>query len=237
MENLNLANKANEAVWNSINPVLQDGEVAFVRDKNYIKIGNGFTAFNELKALVGGGEGGSSITEEEVQDIVDSSIRPYTVKIAFNTSATKLNADNIVSLQEDKQDTLVSGTSIKTINGNSLLGSGNITISGGSGGGTTVIDITDINMLESNTVLTPEQFQVIEDIYNNKITTGIIREGDSTKICVLHTTYDANQDLYDIVLELFITTETLSLMKVTQIMRVLKEARLLMKAVYSETIA
>lgn len=30
-----------------------------------------------------------------------------------------------------KQDTLVSGTSIKTVNGNSLLGSGNLSISGG----------------------------------------------------------------------------------------------------------
>lgn len=33
-----------------------------------------------------------------------------------------------------KQDTLVSGTNIKTVNGSSLLGSGNITIEGGSGG-------------------------------------------------------------------------------------------------------
>ena len=33
----------------------------------------------------------------------------------------------------NKQDTLVSGTNIKTINGESILGSGNITISGGSG--------------------------------------------------------------------------------------------------------
>ena len=33
-----------------------------------------------------------------------------------------------------KQDKLVSGTNIKTINGESILGSGNITISGGSGG-------------------------------------------------------------------------------------------------------
>lgn len=31
-----------------------------------------------------------------------------------------------------KQDTLVSGTNIKTINNESILGSGNITISGGS---------------------------------------------------------------------------------------------------------
>ena len=32
-----------------------------------------------------------------------------------------------------KQDTLVSGTNIKTVNNNSLLGSGNINIPGGTG--------------------------------------------------------------------------------------------------------
>lgn len=34
---------------------------------------------------------------------------------------------------KDKQDNLVSGTNIKTINSQSLLGSGNIVISGGGG--------------------------------------------------------------------------------------------------------
>jgi hypothetical protein len=34
-----------------------------------------------------------------------------------------------------KQDALVSGTNIKTINGTSVLGSGDITISGGSSSG------------------------------------------------------------------------------------------------------
>lgn len=49
---------------------------------------------------------------------------------------------------DDKQDTLVSGTNIKTINGTSLLGSGNIDIQGGGGSYTAGngIDIT------SNTV-------------------------------------------------------------------------------------
>ena len=41
-----------------------------------------------------------------------------------------------------KQDTLVSGTNIKTINGNSILGEGNITIQGGEGGGSSVINLT-----------------------------------------------------------------------------------------------
>ena len=43
----------------------------------------------------------------------------------------------------DAQSTLVSGTNIKTINGSSLLGSGDITISGGAGGG---IELTDLSV-------------------------------------------------------------------------------------------
>lgn len=39
----------------------------------------------------------------------------------------------------DKQDTLVSGTNIKTINNTSLLGSGNIDIQGGGGSGTLLV--------------------------------------------------------------------------------------------------
>ena len=39
--------------------------------------------------------------------------------------------DTFVNKVNGKQDTLVSGTNIKTVNGNSLLGSGNITIEGG----------------------------------------------------------------------------------------------------------
>lgn len=46
----------------------------------------------------------------------------------------------------NKQDTLVSGTNIKTINNESLLGSGNITIQGGGGGGeANVIESISIN--------------------------------------------------------------------------------------------
>ena len=54
-------------------------------------------------------------------------------------TASNTGTVNISTLLPDistKQDTLVSGTNIKTINGNNLLGSGNITIEGGGGGGT-----------------------------------------------------------------------------------------------------
>lgn len=42
----------------------------------------------------------------------------------------------IDTLLNAKQDTLVSGSSIKTINNQSVLGSGNISVGGGGGGGT-----------------------------------------------------------------------------------------------------
>lgn len=56
-----------------------------------------------------------------VNENINSALAPYA------TTA------NVTSQLSTKQDTLVSGTNIKTINGNSLLGSGDLTISGGGG--------------------------------------------------------------------------------------------------------
>ena len=56
-----------------------------------------------------------------------------------------------------KQDILVSGTNIKTINGTSLLGSGDITIEGGSGN----VDLTDYyTKSETNALVNPKLSQV-----------------------------------------------------------------------------
>ena len=56
-----------------------------------------------------------------------------------------------------KQDVLVSGTNIKTINGTSLLGSGDITIEGGSGN----VDLTDYyTKSETNALVSPKLSQV-----------------------------------------------------------------------------
>lgn len=48
--------------------------------------------------------------------------------------ADYVKSSDLTSLLAGKQDTLVSGTNIKTINGQSILGEGNIEIQGGSGG-------------------------------------------------------------------------------------------------------
>ncbi len=52
-----------------------------------------------------------------------------------------------------KQDILVSGDNIKTLNGASLLGSGNINISGGSGSQTLYIQETEPTINQGETVM------------------------------------------------------------------------------------
>lgn len=52
-----------------------------------------------------------------------------TVLVAFGKLQKQIT--DLIATVSGKQDTLVSGTNIKTINGNSVLGSGNLTISGG----------------------------------------------------------------------------------------------------------
>ena len=70
--------------------------------------------------LGSGSGGGSGITPSQVQAMINNSITGK----ADTTAVTEDLAD--------KQDTLVSGTNIKTINNESILGEGNISIQGGS---------------------------------------------------------------------------------------------------------
>lgn len=64
-----------------------------------------------------------------------------------------------------KQDTLVSGTNIKTINNQSILGSGNINIEGGGGGGGSTITV---DSALSTTSTNPVQNKVITNTVNKK---------------------------------------------------------------------
>ena len=59
--------------------------------------------------------------------------------------------ENVETAVADKQNTLVSGTNIKTVNGNSLLGSGNIEI-GGSGTIDTEMSDSSTNAVQNNII-------------------------------------------------------------------------------------
>lgn len=93
------------------------------------------------------------------------------------TTYTKTETDNAITAATSmKQDTLVSGTNIKTINNQSILGEGNITIEGGSGGGKSVSAGRGISITTGETADTVS--------FNLPISAGTgtnsIIEGDST---------------------------------------------------------
>lgn len=80
----------------------------------------------------------------------------------LNAGTEDNDAVNLSQLNA-KQDILVSGNNIKTINGQSILGSGNITIEGGGSGSTIVVD-DDL----SDTSTNPVQNKVINAALNKK---------------------------------------------------------------------
>ena len=94
----------------------------------------------------------------------------------LSTYATKQEvADNLAG----KQDKLVSGTNIKTINGQSLLGSGNITIEGGGGSSGGSGAYAEVNHGTSDTIftLTPNTFHVWDEVASLTLTLGSEQSG------------------------------------------------------------
>ena len=100
--------------------------------------------------------GGGGMTSGEVQTMIDASISGKA-----DTSAV---TESIATAVSGKQDTLVSGTNIKTINNESILGSGNITISGG-GSGSSAVEVTqaEYDALVSGGTLDPSVLYIITD--------------------------------------------------------------------------
>jgi len=68
---------------------------------------------------------------------------------AHNNAETGIHQSIIDSIA-NKQDTLVSGNNIKTINGESLLGSGDIEITGGDSGGVSGINYSSVQEVMTN---------------------------------------------------------------------------------------
>ena len=69
-------------------------------------------------------------------------------KLSFPTTQNQV-LSKVNEIIDGKQDNLVSGTNIKTVNGNSLLGSGDITISGSVSWGNITGNITSQTDLQT----------------------------------------------------------------------------------------
>lgn len=104
---------------------------------------------------------------------VTDTILTDSLKVNGGTSSQFLKADgsldsNSYATTSDlsaKQDALVSGTNIKTINGTSILGSGNISISGTGGGEANVIETVKVN----GTALTPDSNKAVDVTVPTKV--------------------------------------------------------------------
>lgn len=94
------------------------------------------------------------------------------------TTYTKTEVDNaITAATSTKQDTLVSGTNIKTINNESILGSGNIDIQGGGGVNvvqTTGTSTTDVMSQDAVTSAIPTVTNTITSGSTDAISSGAV---------------------------------------------------------------
>lgn len=84
-----------------------------------------------------------------------------------------------------KENTLVSGTTIKTINGTSLLGAGNIEVSGGGGGGA----VDSVNGMTGTVVLNADNIDDTATLHK------FVTAGDVTKLSTLSGTNTGDQDI------------------------------------------
>lgn len=114
------------------------------------------TAFTNDARYITSGEAQTQIVNSISGKVDTSTYTAYTAatdtalsnKADTATTYTKTEVDTALG---DKQDTLVSGTNIKTINNESILGSGNIDIQGGGGGGKAVSGGTNISITTGDT--------------------------------------------------------------------------------------
>lgn len=130
MSNVYLFRRKTAADWTSQNPILMDGELGLEKVTRLFKFGDGVTAWNSLPYA------GASV-----------GVVPWGAITGTLSAQTDLAA-----ALGAKQATLVSATNIKTINGASILGAGDLVVSGG--GGISDGDKGDITVSSSGAVWT-----------------------------------------------------------------------------------
>ena len=154
---------------------------AFTNDAGFVNSGEVETQITSKGYITGYTESdpvfqasaASGISEQDITNwnnkLDSSALTPY-----YTSAQTDTAISNATS---GKQDTLVSGTNIKTINNESLLGSGNIVIQGGSGGGSNIIELTQAEY-DALTAYTEDAMYVITDSQainmDNYVTTGAL---------------------------------------------------------------
>lgn len=141
-----LMRRGTAAQWVAANPTLAEGEQGVELDTGRSKIGNGTAAWNALAypvisptdlAYTASAVGGTltSSTGSDTVIPLAGGVNAGLMTAAEKTKLANISGSNTGDQDlSGKQDVLVSASNIKTINGTSLLGSGDVTISSGAGG-------------------------------------------------------------------------------------------------------
>lgn len=150
----------------------------YVIDNNYTHTDNNFTNAdkNKLEGIdmttkqdtLVSGSNIKTVNNESLLGSGNVSINVPTKTSDLTNDSNFATTSDVSSAVSGKQDTLISGTNIKTINNESLLGSGNITIDNHFESGESVNSVSIINDLTTGgvgNVLSAEQGKVL----NNKI--------------------------------------------------------------------
>ena len=154
---------------------------AFTNDAGYVNSGEVETQIESKGYITGYTETDPVFMASPASGITEQNIIDWDAKLdssALTQYYTSAQTDTAISnATSGKQDTLVSGTNIKTINNQSLLGSGNIEIQGGSGGGSNIIELTQAEY-DALTEYTQGAMYVITDAQeinmDNYATTGAL---------------------------------------------------------------
>lgn len=171
-------------------------------------------------SYTGGGGGGTvdAYTKSEADAKFASKEELTNVQTVANDADTKVDAltprvEGVETTLGNKQDTLVSGTNIKTINGNSILGEGNLVIEGGGidlsnyynktevdtkldTKQNTLVSGTNIKTVNSQSILGEGNIEVtIPDA--TTATSGAMSAADKTKLDSMSTEWTGTQSEYD----------------------------------------
>ena len=151
-----------------------------------------------LSAETSGGNNVVELTQTQYDALVDKD--PTTFYIITDATAGDLTQywtsaqtqSAITSAVSTKQDTLVSGTNIKTINNESILGSGNIDIQGGGGTVDPTLDSGSTNAVANSAITnainakadTTAVTQAISEATSGKADSSAVTESLATKVNV-----------------------------------------------------
>ena len=113
-------------------------------------------------------------------------------------SANAVSSNGVFDGLGTKQATLVSGTNIKTINGTTLLGSGDITVGGGIAVGTTAVTSGTIGRVffQGTGNVVQQDADLFWDNANKRLGVGKTPAASSAKMVVAITDGTANQNYY-----------------------------------------